>query len=457
MKKLLLVNPVKRKSGYLLSRFSTFPPLGLSYVASVTPSDWDVKIADENFEKLEFEDADLVGITAFTSSINRAYEIAQIYRKHKIKVVMGGIHASMCPDEVLQFADSVVIGEAEGIWETVIKDFENNRLQSKYLGSQIDLARNPIKPRRDLLNPKYMWHSVQTSRGCPFNCDFCSVTRYLGKQYRQRMAQDVLEELAEINSELIAFVDDNLIGISSDNKNRARELFNGMIRLGLSKKWWMQTSINAAADEKLLELAANAGCLCAFIGFEAINEKTLKGMQKGVNLKFGIKNYKSIIKAFHKYGIAVYGAFILGNDFESPDYYKQLADFLVGSGIDIVQISLLTPLPGTKLMENLQKEGRLIYQDYPQDWEKYRFSYMVHRPNGINPENIYIGNNFIKHRLYSFPTYQIRILRSLMNLRNINSFYATKKFNASLKKAWQSSHYFKEFPTKFGESISDRS
>ena len=127
MKKLLLVNPVKRKSGYLLSRFSTFPPLGLSYVASVTPSDWDVKIADENFEKLEFEDADLVGITAFTSSINRAYEIAQIYRKHKIKVVMGGIHASMCPDEVLQFADSVVIGEAEGIWETVIKDFENNR------------------------------------------------------------------------------------------------------------------------------------------------------------------------------------------------------------------------------------------------------------------------------------------------------------------------------------------
>ena len=180
-------------------------------------------------------------------------------------------------------------------------------------------------------------------------------------------------------------------------------------------------------------------------------------MQKGVNLKLGIKNYKSVIKTFHKYGIAVYGAFILGSDFESPDYYKQLADFLVGSGIDIFQISLLTPLPGTKLMENLQKEGRIIYQDYPQDWDKYRFSYMVHRPNGINPENIYIGNNFIKHRLYSFPTYQIRILRSLMNLRNINSFYAAKKFNASLKKAWQGSHYFKEFPTKFGESTSDRS
>jgi len=449
MKKLLLVNPVKRKSGYLLSRFSSYAPLGLSYVAAATPPNWEVKIADENFEKFAFEPADLVGITAFTSSINRAYEIAQLYRKKKIKVVMGGIHASMFSDEVLQFADSVVIGEVEGIWETVLTDFEDNRLQPKYSGPQIDLASHSIKPRRDLLNPDYAWNSVQTSRGCPFNCDFCSVSRYLGKQYRQRLAQDVLEELAEIKGQLIAFVDDNLIGVSSDSKNRARELFNGMIRLGLSKKWSMQTSINAADDESLLELAAESGCLFAFIGFEAISKDVLKGMQKGVNLKLGIENYEKVIKTFHKYGIAVFGAFILGNDFESSGYYKQLADFLVRSGIDMVQISLLTPLPGTKLMENLQKEGRLIYQNFPQDWDKYRFSYMVHRPNGIDPETIYTGNNYIKHRLYSFPTYQIRMLRSLLSLKNIGSFYATQKFNASLKKAWQGSHYFRDFPAKF--------
>ena len=126
MKKLLLINPVKRKSGYLLSPFSTFPPLGLSYVAAVTPSNWMAKIVDENFDQWAFEAADLVGITAFTSSINRAYEIAQSYRRYGIKVIMGGIHASMCPDEVLRFADAVVIGEVEGIWETVIKDFERN-------------------------------------------------------------------------------------------------------------------------------------------------------------------------------------------------------------------------------------------------------------------------------------------------------------------------------------------
>lgn len=455
MKKLLLINPVKRRSGYLLSPFSTFPPLGLSYVAAVTPLDWEVKIADENFEELTFEAADLVGITAFTSSINRAYEIAQMYRQQGIKVIIGGIHASMCPDEVLQYADAAVIGEVEDIWETVIKDFEQNRLQTKYFGPHVDFSRHHIKPRRDLLSPNYAWNSVQTSRGCPFNCDFCSVSRYLGKAYRQRFAQDVLDELAGIDGELIAFLDDNLVGVSSENKDRAKELFKGMIRMGLSKKWWMQTSINSADDEHLLALAAEAGCLCAFIGFEAISEKTLKGMHKGINLKLGIDNYKNVVKTFHKYGIAVYGAFILGNDFESADYYRELADFIARSGIDIIQISLLTPLPGTKLMEEMQKENRIVFQNFPQDWEKYRFSYMVHQPNGIDPDTIYIGNNHIKQRLYSFPTYQMRILRSLLSLKNLNSFYATKKFNSSLKKAWQGSHYYKDYPTEFPKSTSN--
>jgi radical SAM superfamily enzyme YgiQ (UPF0313 family) len=144
----------------------------------------------------------------------------------------------------------------------------------------------------------------------------------------------------------------------------------------------------------------------------------------------------------------------LGNDFESPDYYRELANYIVRSGIDIIQISLLTPLPGTKLMEELQKQNRVIYQNFPQDWEKYRFSYMVHRPNGIDADTIYIGNNHIKRRLYSFPTYQIRILRSLLSLKNIKSFYATKKFNASLKRAWQGSHYYADYPAEFPKSTS---
>lgn len=449
MKKLLLINPVGRRSGYLLSKFSTFPPLGLAYVAAVTPSDWNVKIVDENFDKFVFEEADLVGITAFTTTISRAYEIARMYRERKIKVVMGGIHVSMLPDEALQYVDAVLIGEAEGIWERVINDFENNRLSSKYVGVQIDLTTFKITPRNGLLHPNYFWHSVQTSRGCPFNCYFCSVSKHLGKAYRQRKPHDVLNELEEIKGKYIAFVDDNLIGYSPESKNRAMELFKGMIQRRLDKRWWMQTSINAADDERVIELAAQSGCMYVFIGFETISQGMLKDMKKGINLKIGVENYKKVVDCFHKYGIGVLGAFIIGNDNESPLYYKELADFLVQSGIDIVQITLITPLPGTQLMEQLQGGGRLIYQNFPQDWDKYRFSYLVHQPQGVGIDTIYIGNNYIKNRIYSFPTFQYRLLKSFLKLKNMRNFYAIYKSNKAGKKSWLNSHYHQKYPSVF--------
>lgn len=443
MKKLLLINPVGQKSGPLLSKISTFPPLSLAYVAAVTPSHWQVKIIDENFDVFAFEEADLVGITAFTTNIKRAYDIALIYRERGIKVVIGGIHASMLPDEALSYADSVVIGEAEGIWEQVITDFENNRLAAKYTGLQIDLGKSNIRPRRDLLHPSYIWASVQTSRGCPFNCTFCSVTKYLGNKYRQRCYQDVLDELKEIKSEYIFFVDDNLIGYTAESKERARRLFQGMIDLRLSKRWWMQTSINAADDEELLELAARAGCMFVLIGFETIDKGILKNMGKMINLKTGVENYKKAVNTFHRHGIGVFGAFIIGNDYETDAYYKELSYFLIHSGIDIFQFSILTPLPGTELMAQMQGARRLVYQEFPQDWEKYRFSHVVHKPTGIEVETIYIGDNYLKNRLYSFPVYQYRMLRSLFNLRNLLSFNIVFKLNQSMKKGWLNSHYYK--------------
>jgi radical SAM superfamily enzyme YgiQ (UPF0313 family) len=449
MKKLLLVNPVGQTSGYLLSKFSTIPPLSLAYIAAMTPPDWEVKIADENFNQVSYEKADLVGITAFTSCIRRAYEIARNYRDRGTKVVLGGIHASMLPDEALQHADAVVVGEGEGIWEKIIKDFENNRLNGKYFGPRIDLSQNQLKPRRDLLDTRYVFHSIQTSRGCPFNCNFCSVSKYLGTEFRQRGVQDILDELQTIPGDLLFFLDDNLIGHSLASKKRAIELFEGMIDLGLNKKWWMQTSIDAADDEHVLKMASKAGCMLALIGFEAISDATLKDMRKGINLKIGIDNYKKVIDAFHRHGIGVVGAFIIGNDYESPNYYQEMARFLVRSGIDVVQLAILTPLPGTEFMAQMEKEGRLLYHNFPDDWDRYRLSYVVHKPEGLEPETIYIGNNYIKNHLYSFPRNHYRMLKSFMNLKNPINFYAAYRYNKALKKSWQGSHYFQKYPAKF--------
>lgn len=440
-KKLLLINPVGRRSGFLLSKISTFPPLGLAYVAASTPEYWEVTIIDENFDPFVFIEADLVGITAFTSNINRAYDIAKIYREQNIKVVMGGIHVSMSPDEALQFCDSVVIGEAEGIWEKVIHDFEQGELSQIYTGPQISLSKFTKKPRRDILHQDYFWHPVQTSRGCPFDCNFCSVSKHSGTQYRQRAPEDVLNEIAEIKSQYIVFVDDNLVGHGVENRNRAADIFQGMIQRKMNKKWWMQTSINAVEDERVIELAAKAGCMFVFIGFETINDGMLKDMAKGANLTVGVKNYKHVVDTFHKYGIAVMGAFIIGNDNETRTHYKLLSNFLIASGIDIVQICILTPLPGTRLMEQMSEDRRLIFDDFPTDWDKYRFSYIVHKIQGLETEEVYAGNNYLKNSIYSFPTYQYRLARSFFKLKNIYKFIAVLKMNQALKRGWQKSHY----------------
>ncbi|MCX7788020.1 MAG: B12-binding domain-containing radical SAM protein [Spirochaetes bacterium] len=448
-KRLVLINPVGRRSGYMLSRFSLFPPLSLAYVAAVTPDSWEVNIVDENFGQSTLEEADLVGITAFTSNIGRAYQLAAQYREKGIPVVLGGIHASMLSKEALQFANAVVKGEVEGIWGKVLQDFEKKQLGGIYQGPVLDLSTFNVLPRRDLLHPGYLWNSIQTSRGCPFDCSFCSVSRYMGKAYRQRTASSVLQELSIIPGQYLFFLDDNLIGYSTESRKRAIQIFRGMIDSGIQKIWWMQASINVAEDPEVLRLASQAGCAYVFIGFETTDVDALKGMHKGVNLKTGVDNYRTIVRRLHEEGIGVLGAFILGNDHETPQYYEDLARFILSSGIDMVQISILTPLPGTALMDQLQAEGRLLYNDFPFDWEKFRFSYLTHRPTGIDPETVYTADNYIKKRLYSFPTYPFRLLRSFFWIRNPQRSFIVYKLNDALKRSWQNSHYRWTYPDHF--------
>lgn len=453
MKKLLLINPVGQRSGGILSQATNSPPLGLAYVAAVTPSNWEVKIIDENIVDFTYEEADLVGVSAFTSTINRAYDIARLYREKGIKVVMGGIHPSMLPEESLQFADAVVVGEVEMVWSKIIDDFENRQLNGRYIGPQVDFDRFDVMPRHDLIDPSYKFRGVITSRGCPFNCNFCTVTKYLGSKYRQRKPENVLRELELLaNNRYIFFQDDNLVGYRKAHKDNALKLFRGMLERGLKKRWFTQISVNVAQDEEVIKAAAEAGCMFVFIGFESLSPASLRLMRKNINLKTGPDNYRRVVDAFHKHGVGVVGSFMIGNDYESPKHFRHLAGFLVRSKIDAVQMTITTPLPGTAFMKQMQEEDRLLYKSFPEDWAKYRLSYVTRKIKGVDSETVYRGNNYIKNHIYKFPISQYRALRTCLSMRNMVNSYGVRRFNAGCKRGWMHSYSYRNFPKTLPET-----
>ncbi len=327
--KLVLVNPVNTcRSGFSVNSSSRFPPLGLGIIASLTPDAWDVELVDENFSPFNYRDADLVGITAFTSAANRAYQIAAAYQRHGIPVVMGGIHASMCFAEAQQFVDAVVIGEAESVWPQVLADVLHGKLKPTYRGHWLDLA-GLQPPRRDIYDSHYMFASIQTSRGCPLDCDFCSVTAYNGRRYRRRPTNEVLDEIESIPHDLLFFVDDNVIGYGADSRQQAMQLFQGMVERDLRKRWICQASVNIADDAEVLDWAGRAGCRMVFLGLEAEDIDSLTEVNKRLNMKRGTSSYEQTFDRIHQAGIAVLGAFIFGMDGDTPDKLRDRTDFML--------------------------------------------------------------------------------------------------------------------------------
>jgi radical SAM superfamily enzyme YgiQ (UPF0313 family) len=387
-KKLILINPVNpRRSGLNINPSGLFPPLGLGIVAALTPSDWDVEILDENFEKFRYKEADLVGLTSFTASITRAYEIASLYREKGIPTVVGGIHASMLPKEALQYVDSVIIGEAESTWPRFIKDFENGETKRMYREDRTAQA-GISRARHDLFHPYYILGSIQTARGCPMDCDFCSVTTFNGGRYRQRDVEDVLDELESIPHKMLYFVDDNLYGYGAYASRRAIDLFKGIIDRGIKKNWISQASINFAEDDRVLEYAAKSGCRLIFLGLEAENDIALRDAGKKLNLKF-LDRYENVFRRIHSHGIAVLGSFIYGMEHDTPDTLSLRTEYILNSDVDAIQMSLMTPLPGTRLFQKLRDQGRLLYTHFPDDWDRYDMTEVVFKPLLMEPQELF--------------------------------------------------------------------
>lgn len=372
--------------------------LGLLIVAALTPSDFEINFLDENYEEINFDVGyDLVGITAMTQQATRAYEIADEFRRRGVKVVIGGIHATVLPEEAKEHADSVVIGEAENTWPEFINDFHKGEIKSFYKNTEpVDLARSPL-PRYDLLKKydyKMIW--VQTTRGCPRDCDFCSASKVYGRTFRHKNIEQVMDELYYISgiwgSPLISFADDNMFV----DKKYAHELIGKLQHLRL--RWTAQTDVSAADDEVLLTLLEKNGCNILFIGFETLSQDNRIDTHGWKQNR--IQKYPDIIQKIQSRGIGILGAFIVGLDGDDPSVFSHLSNFIIDNRLYSAQITVLTPLPGTRLRERLIKESRILSSE----WSGYTFVDVNYMPKKMTPEVLKHGLMEVYRQVYSKET-----------------------------------------------------
>lgn len=403
------------------NKYRVWKPLGLLVVAGMTPADWEIKIIDENLGIPDYNAMprpDLVGITAFTSQAGRAYKIASDFRSRNVKVVMGGIHATMCLDEASKYVDSVITGEAESIWSKVLEDARNGKIEPLYKGEHLELDKVPYA-RHDLLPSGYKFGSIQISRGCPLNCTFCSVTAFNGGKYRVRPVDMIIHELKMIKEKYVLIVDDNLIGTKKEHIEQAKELFRAMIREKINKKWCTQVTINMADDEELLELAAKSGCFGVFIGFESPTREGLEEINKKINLKKidKLNDFRDAVRRIQRHGIIVTGSFILGLDVDGKGIGRQIAEAADKYEIDFINLMYLTPLPGTRLWKEMKSEGRIAADTFPADWKYYTLIFPVAKYNMLSWEDMINENYACNSIFYSYPNIFRRLLKNIFSNR----------------------------------------
>jgi len=407
--KILLILP--KTSGGLLGGVSSggkagLARLSLTTLASLVPEEMEVRIVDARVEEIDYDaPVDLVGITGLTQEIPSAYEIADGFRRRGVTVVMGGVHVSSLPDEALQHADSLVVGEAELVWRRLLEDFQKGELKPVYKARALADMKGMSTPRRSLLdhNMYTSFSTLQATRGCPFTCDFCTVTNFFGNKYRFRPVEDVIAEVKGLPDKKVVFLDDNIVGRPA----YAKELMKALIPLKIT--WGSQASITLAKDDELLSLYAESGGRYAFIGFESLSQENLKGLQKGWNTA---KEYEEAIRKIHGAGIDIIGSFILGLDNDDVSSFRTLLDFITRNNIDAAQFHILTPFPGTELYERLDREGRIT----DRDWANYHTSKVVIKPRRMTAEELQNGYYWLFREFYSYPNILKRVFSSRRNI-----------------------------------------
>ena len=396
---------LKFVSSFLLSNKYFAYLVAIPTLVSLTPSKHEVRVFDENIEDIDYNwGADLAGISVRTMFANRAYKISEEFRRRGVTTVMGGIHPSICTEETLQHCDSVVIGEAEAVWKDLLHDVQENKLQKTYKGQgAIDITISPTPDWSALSRDKYISDIMQTTKGCPFQCEFCSVHAYDGQKIRNKSIPQVLKELKGLSDSIggmkkkaLFIADDNIIA----NRKFSKELFSALKNQEI--KWSCQASINISKEDELLRLMKESGCGAMLIGLESVSKNNLSCMDKGVNLRH---DYTDAIKKIQSFGMLVHGSFILGYDFDTQESFDDLINFVEKTHLLMPLINILTPYPGTKLYKRLEKEGRILSKD----WSKYDTKNVVFSPARLTPEEMLEGYKKVIRDVYSFDSIYKRL------------------------------------------------
>ncbi|MGZ3526004.1 MAG: B12-binding domain-containing radical SAM protein [Thermodesulfobacteriota bacterium] len=384
LRRVLLIFPREKGIKFSNDTLYPFPILGLTLLASLFSKAYEVKIINEAIEKIDFHaHVDLVGITGLTCVIKRAYAVADRFRERGVKVVLGGVHPSLLPEEAKEHADSVLIGEAEGILQAVLKDFEAGQLKPFYKNQEwSDLREMPI-PRRDLLGDHYksFFKAIETTRGCPNRCEFCSVPTINGKCYRTRPLEDVDHELSQIvgkKGEYLFLVDDNVTA----KEDYALGLFEIFKRHRV--RWMGFATVQMARHENLLKKARESGCISLFIGFESLLQENLDGVSKRF---VHAEEVSDLIKTIRAHQIGIHGSFIFGFDGDDPTIFKRTVDFVQENNIELPTFSILTPFPGTPLRKRMEEEKRI----FDHDWSHYDMSHVVFKPKRMTVQELQAG------------------------------------------------------------------
>ncbi|MGH7233006.1 MAG: B12-binding domain-containing radical SAM protein [Nitrospiraceae bacterium] len=456
---LLLVDPYPRNNPYHLTaserRAVWFPKLSLPVIAAYTPTDWNVVLVDEAVQDIDFDQpCDLVGLSIMTCYAPRAYEIATEFRKRGKTVVLGGVHPTYCPDEALRYCDAIVCGEAEDLWPQVVSDFLGGSLKRMYKMDAFPSLEHYKSPIVELLSPDaYMTRQCSfTTRGCHFDCEFCSVSPFNGKTTRRRPVAEVVKELARvkqwIRAELVermvsdslwqafrtglrirlgvedgtifAFVDD----LHNSNRGYCRELWEALKPLNI--KWGCQSTLFLGDDPDMVKLAADSGCVSVFVGMESLDENALEETNKPFNR---VKKFSDEIKMFHDHGIMVNPGIVFGFDNDDESVFERAVDFLVKNHVELAYFNVLTPLPGTALYERYNSAGRI----FDRDWAKYDGKHVVYYPSRMTPEQLQEGFFWANHQFYSWPSIWRRL--SATSQRFVPRFEMNRQFRKLVKRS----------------------